>query len=400
MNYYFTWHDINCIFEKNRYSWPEIWTDVKVYSDCIEIYQNSDQSHEASVQYLKELFGQNYSVKRNALLIDFTGLYLDIIFQCDDIPKAKKKYEPLFKEINHEKCAKEAKESNDFDGLKMIAFYSYKSGVGQTSSLIAFLRQYTKKYPDKKILVIDANVQAPGLTLMAEAECREISYLDILSIMNYEQITDRTMKKLASLIKDSTVSVTTDKQKVNQYFIPVYQEKEQIMNITVVSDLILLTKENKFFITETIAEIAKKAEADVVLIDLQDGITEYSAPFLFDPRVIKYYVTSTSYQSVKGINQVLKQVYKNKDVDIFKSRILLTMIPEAMSHEEIQEIENQIVEGIESVADIDNATLLQNKCFIELKFDEAFIRVPNFDMLCEKLKDSELAPLMQEQLRG
>ena len=91
MNYYFTWHDINCIFEKNRYSWPEIWTDVKVYSDCIEIYQNSDQSHEASVQYLKELFGQNYSVKRNALLIDFTGLYLDIIFQCGDIPKAKKK---------------------------------------------------------------------------------------------------------------------------------------------------------------------------------------------------------------------------------------------------------------------------------------------------------------------
>lgn len=58
------------------------------------------------------------------------------------------------------------------------------------------------------------------------------------------------------------------------------------------------------------------------------------------------------------------------------------------------------MEGIESVADIDNATLLQNKCFIELKFDEAFIRVPDFDMLCEKLKDSELAPLMQEQLRG
>ena len=44
-------------------------------------------------------------------------------------------------------------------------------------------RQCTEKYPDKKILVVDADVEAPGLTWMAEAGYRKISYLDILSIM-------------------------------------------------------------------------------------------------------------------------------------------------------------------------------------------------------------------------
>ncbi len=74
----------------------------------------------------------------------------------------------------------------------------------------------------------------------------------------------------------------------------------------------MLTQENKFYITETIAEIAKKMGVDLVLVDLRAGVTEYSAPFLFDPRVIKYYVTSTSLQSVKGTNQILEQVYKKR----------------------------------------------------------------------------------------
>ena len=42
-NYYFTWHDIEDIFEENRSFWPETWIDVQVYSDCVEIYQNSDE---------------------------------------------------------------------------------------------------------------------------------------------------------------------------------------------------------------------------------------------------------------------------------------------------------------------------------------------------------------------
>lgn len=397
MEYYFTWHDIEDIFEANRNTWPKTWVDVQVYSDSIEIYQNGDEPQVSDIQYLKEIFGRNYSTENNRLRIDFTGIYLEVTFLYDDGQKVEKKYGPLFRDIYFQKCENT---DSDFDGVKMIAFHSYKGGVGRTLSLTAFLRQCTEKYPDKKILVLDADVEAPGLTWMAEAGYRRISYLDILSIMNYEQITDQMLEKLCDLVKTSTVSVSTDQKIIDQYFIPVYREKEQNMNVGSKPEQVLMTQENKFYITETIAKMARKLGVNLVLIDLRAGITEYSAPFLFDPRVIKYYVTSTSLQSVKGTNQILEQVYKKTNADFLKSRIVLTMIPETMKTEEIQEIESQIVEEVESGADTDNATFLRDEYFMELGFDKTFVRTTDFNSLCEKLKGSELASLMDKQMKS
>ena len=397
MEYYFTWHDIEDIFEENRNTWPKTWVDVQVYSDRVEIYQNGDEPQVSDIQYLKEIFGRNYSTENNTLRIDFTGIYLEVTFLYDDSQKVEKKYGPLFRDIYFQKCENT---DSDFDGVKMIAFHSYKGGVGRTLSLTAFLRQCTEKYPDKKILVLDADVEAPGLTWMAEAGYRRISYLDILSIMNYEQITDQMLEKLCDLVKTSTVSVSTDQKIIDQYFIPVYREKEQNMNVGSKPEQVLMTQENKFYITETIAKMAGKLGVNLVLIDLRAGITEYSAPFLFDPRVIKYYVTSTSLQSVKGTNQILEQVYKKTNADFLKSRIVLTMIPETMKTEEIQEIESQIVEEVESGADTDNATFLRDEYFMELGFDKTFVRTTDFNSLCEKLKGSELASLMDKQMKS
>ena len=151
MKYYFTWHDIEDNFEENRCSWPETWIDVQVYSDSVEIYQNRDKPQKSDMQYLKDIFGRNYSMEKNTLLIDFTETSLDIIFQFDDSPKAEKKYAPLFRDIYFQKCEST---DTDFDDLKMIAFHSYKGGVGRTLSLTAFLRQCTQKYPDKKIKMV------------------------------------------------------------------------------------------------------------------------------------------------------------------------------------------------------------------------------------------------------
>ena len=83
-----------------------------------------------------------------------------------------------------------------------------------------------------------------------------------------------------------------------------------------------------------------------------------------------------------------------------KSKILLTMIPETMKIEEIQKIENQIVEEVESGADTDNATFLRDEYFMELGFDKALVRITDFNTLCEKLKGSELASLMNEQMKN
>ena len=45
------------------------------------------------------------------------------------------------------------------------------------------------------------------------------------------------------------------------------------MNVATRPEQVLLTQENKFYITETIAEIAKKMGVDLVLVDLRAGVT-------------------------------------------------------------------------------------------------------------------------------
>lgn len=53
-------------------------------------------------------------------------------------------------------------------GSKILAFHSYKGGVGRTLSLIAFFRELIYQDKGKKILIIDADLEAPGLTWMIQ----------------------------------------------------------------------------------------------------------------------------------------------------------------------------------------------------------------------------------------
>ena len=117
-------------------------------------------------------------------------------------------------------------------GAGILAFHSYKGGVGRTLSLISLLRECTARYPEKKILVIDGDLEAPGLTWMLEERGQNaVSYSDILSVMNFDEDTENIVKNLAAQIRTSVVSVETDKVKGEQYFVPAYRDSRQIMNI-------------------------------------------------------------------------------------------------------------------------------------------------------------------------
>ena len=54
--------------------------------------------------------------------------------------------------------------------------------------------------------------------------------------------------------------------------------------------------------------LGKRLNVSAVLVDLRAGVSEFSAPLLFDPRVKKYLVTSTSYQSVKGTELLIQEL--------------------------------------------------------------------------------------------
>ncbi len=393
---FFTWYDIETEFEDRRLSWPESWSDVKVYSDCVVIScRQSTQETEKNRQYLKEIFTKNYNIQQNKILIDFNQTYLDVFFEeTEEENQKKKKYAPLFKDVRFS-IEKIKAGTKKFTGARILAFHSYKGGVGRTLSLISLLRECTAKYPEKKILVIDGDLEAPGLTWMLEERGQSsISYIDILSVMNFDNDTEDMVKRLAEQIRTSVIPVETDEIEVEQFFVPAYRDRKQVMSIYSNSERVLISKDNKFYITETISKLGAELGADLVLIDLRAGITEYSAPFLFDPRVEKYYVTSTSLQSVKGLNQILNQTYIKTESELLNSKIFLTMIPREMEEERIFEIEDEILKNIEGCFDSTSDTFLRENYFVPFKFEEVLVSLGDFFSICRLLKNKDITAVM------
>lgn len=395
---FFTWHDVEIVFEEERELWPETWSDVKVYSDCVVIYCDmGSQELKAGREYLKKIFTRNYNLQEDKIFIDFSRTYIDVFYEEkeDDI-KRKRLYAPLFKDI----CLSLGKihpDTEKLPGADILAFHSYKGGVGRTLSLIALLRECTAQYPDKTFLVIDGDLEAPGLTWMLEERGQSsVSYLDILSVMNFDDKMDEAVKGLVAQIQTSVIKVETDQMDKEHFFVPAYRDKKQVMSIFSNTERVLISKDNKFYITETISRLGAALGAHMVLIDMRAGITEYSAPYLFDSRVQKFYVTSTSLQSVKGLNQILEQVYSKTKSELLNSRILLTMIPRTMEQDKIFEIEDQILRDVESCFDGgEAATFLREDYIVPFRFEEALVHLENFSSVCKLLKNKEIAGTMK-----
>lgn len=55
----------------------------------------------------------------------------------------------------------------ELPGVPVIAFHSYKGGVGRTLSLLAFVKAWSALKDlksTKKLLIVDADIEAPGIT--------------------------------------------------------------------------------------------------------------------------------------------------------------------------------------------------------------------------------------------
>lgn len=126
------------------------------------------------------------------------------------------------------------------------------------------------------------------------------------------------------MIEQSVLTFHTDMLEVSQYFLPTYRIEEQIFDIYASPERIMAGEKNKYIIVDVLSKIGKALNVDMVLVDLRAGVSEYSAPFLFDSRVNKIIVSSTSYQSVYGTGMLLQQMGKQKGNGI--TNIFLTMV--------------------------------------------------------------------------
>lgn len=219
----------------------------------------------------------------------------------------------------------------ELPGVPVVAFHSYKGGVGRTLSLLAFVKAWSSlkdlKNP-KKLLIVDADIEAPGITWLTMGhEEASFSFLDLLDVTQKMDTVDEVIELISDKILELTIKVETEKTIVEHIVLPTYRYIEQLLDMYSSPESLALSYNKKYILAEVLSKLGENVNAEMVLVDLRAGLSEFSAPLLFDPRVKKYLVTSTSYQSVKGTELLLYQLSKglplNGNTKI--PEILLTM---------------------------------------------------------------------------
>ena len=311
----YTWKDVERQIIRNKDKWGSVISDVEVYADEIIVCVNEKKTQKEAVLILDEILDKKYDNIRQMVLLDLKDEFLNVVFESGEAREKISAATPLFRNVLYQKSAYYSELiEKELPGVPVIAFHSYKGGVGRTLSLLAFAKAWSSLNDVKnsrRLLIVDADIEAPGITWLAmEQEEASFSFLDLLEVIQEKDSIEEAIDLVLDKIPEMTIKIETEKMITEHIVIPVYRYIEQLMDMYASPQSLAASYQKKYVLAEVLSKLGEKVNAEMVLIDLRAGLSEFSAPLLFDPRVKKYLVTSTSYQSVKGTKILLQQLSK------------------------------------------------------------------------------------------
>ena len=210
MKKFYTWKDIDIELQLNRMNWPEGWVRVETYSDTIEVTVSSEKRAD---DFWQGLFKGLYDRETQTILLTMTDQRLQIVYSCEpDAVLRKEVITPLFRNIYLSGGRQPSMPDRPLPDVPVIAFHSYKGGVGRTLSVISFVREITEQFGgEKKVLIVDGDLEAPGLTWMAQEQSSggDISYLDLLALLHSNGWSEELLEKVSHLAEKSVLNFET-----------------------------------------------------------------------------------------------------------------------------------------------------------------------------------------------
>ena len=382
----YTWKDIERELLLNRGKWGEVISGTEIYSDEVIIYLKKEQEGEAAQRILREIFGKKYD--GNKILLDLSDEYLGVSFDIEENEEIEGVVTPLFRNVLYQKTAYfNDLIEKELPGVPVLAFHSYKGGVGRTLSLLAFVKAWSELNNLEgapKLLIIDADIEAPGITwLTMKQEEAAFSFLDLLEVTQEKDNIDEIIELIADKVSELAVNIETERGRTEHIVLPTYRYVEQLLDMYASPESLAISYNKKYVLAEVLSKLGEKVNAGLVLIDLRAGLSEFSAPLLFDPRVKKYLVTSTSYQSVKGTGILLQQLSKGLPLSENSKlpEVLLTMVQKGMNTAEI--ISELIAVYHPNIAEGDDS--IMDDIVTELPFASELVHLETLPKIMENL---------------
>lgn len=325
---FLTWLDVKRLVKSKTLdgqNLPDCISSISCFSDALEINIANGSCKGDAEKILSEWFKDWYDQNQDLIRLDLGDAVLPVEF-CKNAPRLVSDsgpMRPFWREIaymgdNSDEDVDSPRFPSKFHFPdrypslpKVIAFYSFKGGVGRTLHLASYLFALLEaaKEISKKItvLVVDGDLEAPGLTYWNHVDNQEsaISFIDFLEAYHYSPIPRQDcLKLLAEEVKKNPRYEGGS----TFYFVPACLHDEQLLDTPVLPEHLARSLENEWTCGDALHQLGAALEADYVLVDLRAGLSEISSPIIFDPRIQRFFVTSATDQSTAGISLVLKQI--------------------------------------------------------------------------------------------
>lgn len=389
----YTWKDVERKLLLNKDTWKDIILNIETYTDEVIIYLASGKSPNAAEDILQNIFGEKYDDKNKRIQLDLPDGNIEVSCEIGESTEESVTTIPLFKKVLYQQSAYyEELVNKELPGSPVIAFHSYKGGVGRTLSLLAFVKAWSavKDLNNiKKLLIVDADIEAPGITwLTTGQEEAAFSFLDLLEVTQDKENVDEIIELVVDKVSELTIKIETEKSIVEHIVLPTYRYIEQLLDMYSSPESLALSYNKKYILAEVLSVLGERVDADFVLVDLRAGLSEFSAPLLFDPRVKKFLVTSTSYQSVKGTEILLQQLNKGLPLNGASQipEIFLTMVRENI---DTSDIISELVAVYDKYITDDNIAIMDD-IVTELPFASELVHLESLPKIMKSLNGRDL----------
>lgn len=413
----FTWFDVENLVLTKKYdgSWPEYVSGISVYPDEIEMRIQDNTHKEDAFEELSQWFGPKYDREQKKIYMEslagggkrFLTVTIEIEPRNEETDLLSMKPDFASFSLYPEKPDLISPDLIAMEGPPSLwAFYSFKGGVSRTIHLISMAKALAEKHPERKILIVDADLEAPGLTWWAEKQSgnAEISFLDFLALAHYDKSENysESIGITAERLGRQMLAFKTRKHNSEHYFLPAFREVHQLMHMPVRPEHVAWESGKEWIIPDLLRLLGRQLDVQAVIVDLRAGLSELSSPLLFDPRVNRVIVTTTSDQSVQGTRLILQQHDKMlrlwKDKAVYQNSIhpilIMSMIKEDLKYsDEMEKIRESFTE-LMLADDTEADDLFGKDTLIESMFDERLLYLKSLDSTLEKLEGTDMQTRM------
>lgn len=209
--------------------------------------------------------------------------------------------------------------------VPIAAALSVKGGTGRTTSAIGLAVHWSGR-SGRPILLVDADLEAPGISYLFRAEAGEakISLEDVIALAHSEDDPEapRTIEYAAERLRDHLL-------KRNVIVLPLRRDLDELASSAIRPEH-LSTPEHPYVLADILSQIASRLDCAGVVVDVRAGLVPIGVNLAMDPDVSPLIVTTLSDQALKATGAFVRFIsreLRNAGAEPKRPLIIVNRVP-------------------------------------------------------------------------